>query len=94
MKANTERSPRNHSMVNALHSKASYWIRQGIFDQLRSFEAFEARINEIPEEKDRGDIFEIFLEGYLANSDNNAVRKALGRRQRPAIATRAIQAAK
>jgi hypothetical protein len=34
-----------------------------IFDP---FEAFEARVNVIPEEKDRGDILEIFIEGYLA----------------------------
>jgi predicted helicase len=66
MKANTDRNPRNHSIVRALHPKASYWIRQGIFDELRSFESFEARVNKIFEEKDRGDIFEIFVEGYLA----------------------------
>jgi superfamily II DNA or RNA helicase len=52
--------------MSALHTKASFWIRQGIFDDLRSFEAFEARVNGIPEEKDRGDVFEIFIEGYLA----------------------------
>jgi predicted helicase len=53
-------------MPGALHPKVSYWIRQGIFDDLSCFEAFEARVNEIPDEKDRGDIFEIFVEGYLA----------------------------
>jgi predicted helicase len=53
-------------MVSALHPKASYWIRQGIFDKLLSFKEFEARVNKIFEEKDRGDIFEIFVEGYLA----------------------------
>ena len=53
-------------MTNALHPKAAYWITQGIFDELQSFEAFEARVNKIVGEKDRGDIFEIFVEGYLA----------------------------
>ena len=53
-------------MAGSLHTKASYWIGQGIFDDLRSFDAFEARVNQIPEEKDRGDAFEIFIEGYLA----------------------------
>jgi superfamily II DNA or RNA helicase len=53
-------------MTNALHPKASYWIRQGIFDALRSFAEFEGRVNRIPEEKDRGDILEICVEGYLA----------------------------
>jgi superfamily II DNA or RNA helicase len=52
--------------MSALHPRASYWIRRGVFDDLRSFEAFEARVNEIPQEKDRGDVFEIFIEGYLA----------------------------
>jgi superfamily II DNA or RNA helicase len=52
-------------MPNALHPKASHWIRQGIFDELETFEAFEARVNKIAEEKDRGDVFEIFVEGYL-----------------------------
>jgi hypothetical protein len=52
-------------MSNALHFKSSYSIRQGIFDELRSFEEFEARVNKIVEEKDRGDVFEIFVEGYL-----------------------------
>ena len=52
--------------MSALNTKASFWIRQGIFDGLSSFEAFESRVNLIPEEKDRGDAFEIFIEGYLA----------------------------
>ena len=52
--------------MSALHTKTSHWIRQGLFDDLRSFEAFEGRVNLIPEEKDRGDAFEIFIEGYLA----------------------------
>ena len=58
-------------MGNALHSKSAYWLRQGIFDQLQSFDAFEARVNKIAEEKDRGDIFEIFVEGYLATQTIN-----------------------
>jgi predicted helicase len=58
-------------MTNALHYKSAYWIRQGIFDELHSFEEFEARVNKIVEEKDRGDVFEIFLEGYLATQTIN-----------------------
>ena len=58
-------------MTNALHTKSAYWIRQGIFDELQSFEAFEARVNKIAEEKDRGDVFEIFVEGYLATQTIN-----------------------
>jgi predicted helicase len=51
--------------VGVLHSRASFWLNQGIFDDLSSFEDFERRVNCILEEKDRGDIFEIFIEGYL-----------------------------
>ena len=53
-------------MAIAQHPKTSTWIRQGIFDDLKSFEEFEARVNRIPEEKDRGDAFEIFTEAFLA----------------------------
>jgi superfamily II DNA or RNA helicase/DNA-binding MarR family transcriptional regulator len=37
-----------------------------VFDGLLSFPEFESRINQLAEEKDRGDVFEIFIEGYLA----------------------------
>lgn len=50
----------------ALNTKASHWIRSGIFDRLQSFAEFEERTNKVLEEKDRGDVFEIFVEGYLA----------------------------
>lgn len=52
--------------MSALHTKASYWVRQGIFDDLQAFQDLETRINAITEEKDRGDVFEVFIEGYLA----------------------------
>ena len=52
--------------MKPLHHKTAYWIRKGIFDDLRTFADFEKRVDQIPEEKDRGDIFEIFIEGYLA----------------------------
>ena len=50
----------------AKHVKARHWIATGIFDALTSFQDFEQRINGIAEEKDRGDVFEIFVEGFLA----------------------------
>jgi hypothetical protein len=52
--------------MNANHYKAAYWVGQGTFDSLASFSEFEFRVNDIFEEKDRGDVFEIFIEGYLA----------------------------
>ena len=52
--------------MSALHPKSSYWLRNGVFDDLTSFADFEAKVCAVTEEKDRGDIFEIFVEGYLA----------------------------
>ncbi|MSO71964.1 MAG: hypothetical protein EXQ88_08170, partial [Alphaproteobacteria bacterium] len=52
--------------MSALHPRAPEWIGRGIFDGLASFADLETRINRIAEEKDRGDVFEIFIEGYLA----------------------------
>ena len=54
-----EKTPR------ALHPKADFWVGRGIFDDLTSFRVLESRINELPLEKDRGDVFEIFIEAYL-----------------------------
>jgi superfamily II DNA or RNA helicase len=51
------------------HSRTTYWTRKGVFDSLSSFQEFEARVNAIHEEKDRGDVFEIFVEGYLATQN-------------------------
>jgi predicted helicase len=52
--------------MNALHYRTSHWVNKGVFDRLSSFSDFESRVNNIIEEKDRGDVFEIFIEGYLA----------------------------
>jgi predicted helicase len=46
--------------------KSKRCISEGVFAPLGSFADFESRVNAIPEEKDRGDVFEIFIEGYLA----------------------------
>jgi hypothetical protein len=53
-------------MATAQHSKAAEFVRSGIFNNLDSFAELEVRINRIPEEKDRSDVFEIFIEAYLA----------------------------
>ena len=52
--------------MSTLHPKDFYRILQGIFDKLSFFADFEGRVNKIIQEKDRGDLFEIFIEGYLA----------------------------
>ena len=52
--------------MRPLHYKTAHWVNKGVFDSLSSFLDFESRINDIIEEKDRGDVFEIFIEGYLA----------------------------
>ena len=50
----------------AKNTNVGEWSKSGVFDGLPSFVEFESRINQIAEEKDRGDVFEIFIEGYLA----------------------------
>jgi hypothetical protein len=52
--------------MNCLHYRAAHWIQKGIFDNLQSFGEFEARVDSVFEEKDRGDIFEVFVEAFLA----------------------------
>ena len=52
--------------MNAHHNKAAHWVAQGVFDDLTSFSEFESRVSDICGEKNRGDVFEIFIEGYLA----------------------------
>jgi len=53
--------------MSAKHLKARHWIQTGIFDGLTSFSDLEKRINKLPDKpKDRGDVFEIFVEGFLA----------------------------
>jgi hypothetical protein len=43
--------------MNAHHYKAAHWVGQGVFDGLTSFTEFESCVNDILEEKDRGDVF-------------------------------------
>ena len=51
--------------MQAKHPRAHHWIRQGVFDNLSSFRELEERIDSFESEKDRGDIFEIFVEALL-----------------------------
>jgi superfamily II DNA or RNA helicase len=47
------------------HYRAGYWVKQGVFDNLSSFRDLEIRIDAIKDPKDRGDVFEIFVEALL-----------------------------
>jgi superfamily II DNA or RNA helicase len=49
-----------------LHSKAKDFARSGLFAGVTSFEELEKRIAAIPENKGKGDAFEVFAEAYLA----------------------------
>jgi hypothetical protein len=51
--------------MTATHYRSKHWIKQGVFDDLASFRDLEDRIDAIEGPKDRGDIFEIFIEAYL-----------------------------
>ena len=47
------------------HTKSAFWVGNGIFDGVQNFRELQARIDQVQLEKDRGDVFEIFIEGYL-----------------------------
>ena len=49
-----------------LHPKAKEFAKSGLFAGLSSFEELEKRIAAIPENKGKGDAFEVFAEAYLA----------------------------
>jgi superfamily II DNA or RNA helicase len=49
-----------------LHPKAKEFAKNGLFAGLSSFEDLEKRIAAIPENKGKGDAFEVFAEAYLA----------------------------
>jgi predicted helicase len=53
-------------MATARHPKASGFVRQKLFAGLASFTELEQRIAALPDEKARGDAFEVFAEAYLA----------------------------
>ena len=53
-------------MPNALHPKAASFVRQNLFSGVEKFTEIEARISALPDEKSRGDAFEVFAEAYLA----------------------------
>ena len=53
-------------MATARHPKASGFVQQKLFAGLSAFAELEQRIAGLPEEKSRGDAFEVFAEAYLA----------------------------
>ncbi|MDQ3621848.1 MAG: hypothetical protein M3463_05065 [Verrucomicrobiota bacterium] len=57
------------------HPKALAYLQWGIFDELKSFREFEARISALSIMGEGGAAFEVFVEAYLATL---AVEKAKG----------------
>ena len=53
-------------MATARHPKASTFVQKRLFAGLSVFAELERRIADLPEEKSRGDAFEVFAEAYLA----------------------------
>jgi len=53
-------------MPKAKHFKAAAYVHSQLFAGLTSFALLETRIAALPDEKDRGDAFEVFAEAYLA----------------------------
>jgi hypothetical protein len=53
-------------MPKAKHFKAAAYVHSQLFAGLTSFAQLESRIAALPDEKTRGDAFEVFAEAYLA----------------------------
>jgi predicted helicase len=53
-------------MATARHPKATFFVQRQLFAGLTSFAKLESRIAALPEEKTRGDAFEVFAEAFLA----------------------------
>jgi len=53
-------------MANTRHIKAGSFVQQKLFAGVTVFAELESRIASLPEEKSRGDAFEVFAEAYLA----------------------------
>jgi predicted helicase len=53
------------SATRPRHRRTRHFVSCGIFDRLESFADLEARIAELPTERERGDAFEVFAEAYL-----------------------------
>lgn len=60
-------------MSSPTHLRRHSYMQCGIFDGLKSFCELEARISALATKQERGDVFEVFVEAYLATL---AVEKA------------------
>ena len=53
-------------MATPLHTKAAEYRKRGLFSGVRHFSELEWRIEALSDERQRGDVFEVFTEAYLA----------------------------
>ena len=53
-------------MATARHPKATFFVQRHLFSGVASFAELEVKIAALPDEKSRGDAFEVFAEVYLA----------------------------
>src|ERR1017187_1893523 len=53
-------------MATARHPKATFYVQRHLFSGLTSFAELEQKIAALPDEKSRGDAFEVFAEAYVA----------------------------
>ena len=59
-------------MPKAKHSKAAAYVHSQLFAGLTSFAQLESRVAALPDEKARGDAFEVFAEAYQSASVDGA----------------------
>jgi predicted helicase len=53
-------------MATARHPKATFFVQRHLFAGLTNYAELESKIAALPDEKSRGDAFEVFAEAYLA----------------------------
>ena len=56
-----------------LHPKSREFAKSGLFAGVKSFADLEKRIAAIPENKGKGDAFEVFAEAYLATQRRHEI---------------------
>ena len=56
----------NFIFTEMRHPKSTHFARNQFFTGIRRFSELEQKIRNLPEPKERGDAFEVFVEAYLS----------------------------
>ena len=68
---------RNLIFTEMRHPKSTHFARNQFFTGIRSFAELELKIRNLPEPKERGDAFEVFVEAYLSLFRRNDFKEVM-----------------